>query len=160
MIEEGKLIRNGENLCAAQYTAKILESFKKPYKEGDMISFGPFTGKGIGQKYLLFLTKREKQFKPMSSTNSVSMARERETQKVCSSVLPQLLVSFHGFGSLEIGTPGQFKYKDSIKIPEEYVAIPKGLNKKAVEFGDDRILGDPYWVKEEDFIKFMKSHYK
>ena len=160
LIEEGKLIRKEDQICASQYTANILESFKGQYRAGEQITFGPFSGKGIGQKYLLFLTKKEKQFKPMNSTNSMSMKRENDYQKICGSVLPDLLISFHGYGILKIGTPHQFKYKESIRIPDRYISIPKQLNKKAVEFGDDRILGDPFWVEEKEFIMYMRKHYE
>lgn len=160
LIEEGKLIRKGNIICASQYTAKVIEAFKGNYKEGEQLTFGPYRGQGIGNKYLLFLIKKESPYKPMASTNSISMARDEEYRKTCGSILPDLLVSFHGMGVFEIGTPSQFNYQDSIKIPEKFVSIPSVLSKKAAEYGDDRILGKPYWVKEEEFRKYMREHYK
>ncbi len=78
----------------------------------------------------------------------------------CHNVQPNLLVMFEGYGSLEISRPRQFDYKDAIRIPERYIKIPDELKKVDVEFGDDTILGNPYWIKSSDFIKYMIDKYE
>ena len=160
LIEKGELIRNGENICAAKYTATVIESFKGNFKANEKITFGPYASQKIGREYLLFLTDKSEQFDPVATTNSASMKREQEFEKICGSVLPELLIPFHGVGILEISRPYQFKFEDSIKIPDKYISIPSELDKRAVEFADDHISGDEYWVKEKEFIEYMRNTYK
>ena len=75
-------------------------------------------------------------------------------------IQPNLIVLFEVIGCLEISRPRQFIYKDAISIAEMYIKIPDELKKVDVEFGDDTILGNPYWIKSRDFIKYMIDKYE
>ena len=50
--------------------------------------------------------------------------------------------------------------EEKVKVHLKEIEQQDELKKVDVEFGDDTILGNPYWIKSSDFIKYMIDKYE
>jgi hypothetical protein len=156
-IESGSVVANGEKQCGARYRGRILEAIKGPFKNNDVVEFGPFPGTGVGNQALVFLNDSAKVYTPKISTNSIAQASEAEYEKACSSLMPNFSIMFAGYGLLDIRWTSKFKYKDAVLFKDEWIAAPDSVEKKIRERGDDRIESTEYWVKVEDVVAYLRK---
>ena len=123
----------------------------------ETIEFGPYSGRAIGSKYLVFLVSAEHQFNPMTSTNSFDRSARAEQNAACGEVYPDLREMHSGMATLDISWTSQFNYEEAVRFPDDFVATPKGVKKKKAEPGDDQLLSEAYWVKLDRAIKHLRK---
>jgi len=156
-IQSGHRVTAGEYPCGAKYEAKIIHSLKGKLKNESIVEFGPYLGHGIGNKYLLFLKARGSRYEPMTSSTGAILSTMAEREKKCAPSEAAYNIVFHGFGALEISWTTKFENKDAIKFPEEWVLPPASLERKPAEAGDNRMLSEESWVREDDFVEYIRE---
>lgn len=156
-IQSGHRVTAGEYPCGAKYEAKIIHSLKGELENDSIVEFGPYLGHGIGNKYLLFLKARGSRYEPMTSSTGAILSAMAEREKKCAPSEAAYGIMFHGFGALEISWTTKFEYKDAIKFPEEWVLPPVSLERKPAEAGDNRMLSEESWVREDDFVEYIRE---
>ena len=156
-IQSGHRVTAGEYPCGAKYEAKIIHSLKGELEHDSIVEFGPYLGHGIGDKYLLFLKARGSRYEPMTSSTGAILSAMAEHAQKCASSEAEYNIMFHGFGALEISWTTKFENKDAIKFPEEWVLPPTSLERKPAEVGDNKIISEESWVREDDFVEYIRG---
>lgn len=161
-IQSGHRVMAGEHRCGARYEAKIIHSLKGELEEESIVEFGPYLGHGIGDKLLLFLKGRGSRFEPMTSSTGAILSAMAEHERRCAASEAAYNIMFQGLGALEINGTSKFRseagisFPQAIKFREKWVLPPASLERKPAEPGDDRILSEESWVREDDFVEYIR----
>ena len=140
--------------CGAIYTGKVIGSLKG---ESDTISFGHFHGYEIGSKYLLFLTKPDREYRPLASTNSMAIAREQDYREKCNDVLTAAKVMHSGYGAIEITWAITNNYEDAAKVATRFVVLPESMQTELYIHSEREQFDEYVWVPEQDLIDYLKQ---
>lgn len=153
-ISEGKTLESSGNQCGAIYTGKVVQKLKGG---ADSIAFGHFHGYEIGSTYLLFLTNPGTEFRPLASTNSVSMAREQEYRDKCSALLTAANIMHSGNGAIEITWAEPYKFKEAAKVASRYVILPDSVPTRGYVPSEAERFQEYVWVLASDLIEYLKT---
>jgi hypothetical protein len=108
VIESGAILPKG---CGVSYQVRVDRSFKGEATSGSLVTFRKYGPMQVGSRYFLFMSKPEKEFNPITSTNSRDMNMRAEHIQRCMDVQPPFTVNIWGNGALKVsGT-----YNDSVK---------------------------------------------
>jgi hypothetical protein len=154
-VVSGSMIGELNESCGAKYKARVINRFKG--NESKYINFGHFHGYEIGSKYLLFLTSPDREFKPISSTNSNSMRAENEHLKKCHALLTKNKVMHSGYGAMKVELTSKLDYKQSVAIPSRYVSFPESLDNVPANVGENGEYSDYIWALETDVINYLNQ---
>lgn len=154
-IESAELLRAGREECGVVYRARVEEPIKGEATKGELVRFGP-SGAGVGERLLIFLTKKEREFSAVASTNSASLEAEQMFEKACFEAMPPYRTMHEGFGSLPVSWTKKLDYKDGVLFMEEWVEPPPGLKKYKWEPGDNEIVSERSWIKLEEVIQLLR----
>ena len=153
-ITDGRTLEPAGYKCGAIYTGRVIESIKG---EGDTVSFGHFHGYEIGSKYLVFLTKPDREYRPLMSTNSMAMTREQEFREKCNDVLTGARIMHSGYGVIEITWAIPNDYKDAAKVALRYVVLPESMQTMRYVPNEGEEFDEYTWVAEKDLIDYLKE---
>lgn len=159
-IQAGEMVYVDGEGCGAKYRASVKEVIKGDIQKGADITFGPYSGRPIGKRFLAFLTKKERPFEPKNSTNSMAQAADADFEKRCAAVLPPLREMHGGFGTMEVSWTMKFDYRDAVLFPEEWVAPPGGTPRQKWAPGDNQIVSARSWVPVEDVVRYLQRKVK
>ena len=154
-VVDGQVLGELEESCGAKYKARVIRGFKGA--ETGYIYFGHFHGYEIGGRYLLFLTKPDRDYRPLMSTNSRAMEAEKEYLEKCSNVRTANRVMHSGNGALKIMWTGEYKYKDAVAVPNRYVAFPESVPRKPADLGERGEFSEYVWILETSAIEYLES---
>ena len=112
--------------CGVRYHGRVDVAIKgaKPMSE---IEFGPYSGREIGSRYMVFLTKGRSSFNPVASTNSEEEEHEAERGKRCAGRQAPLAIMFEGFGTFPIKQLAEHDFANAVVVPTEWVGLPSHL---------------------------------
>ena len=158
-VVKGELIGSGEETCGAKYFAHVEESFKGSQK-GSTIEFGNFHGYQLGGRYVLFLTRPGRTHEPMTSTNSMHLQAMALLQQRCGPKLVRNTVMHSGFGALQVHWTGKFNYKEGVRVPTQYVVMPKDVQTAAATPSEAEEFSGVVWVKLEDMLQLLRGFAK
>ncbi len=153
-VIEGHTLEPSGHKCGAVYTGRVIENIKGGV---DTISFGHFHGYEIGSKYLLFLTKPDREYRPLASTNSMAMAREQEYREKCNDVLTAAKVMHSGYGAIEITWAIPNDYEDAAKVATRFVVLPESMPTELYIHNEREQFDEYVWVPEQDLIDYLKQ---
>lgn len=154
-VVDGQALGELEESCGAKYKARIIRRFKGA--DSEYVHFGHYHGYEIGGRYLLFLTKPDRDYRPLTSTNTRAMEAEKEYLEKCSSVLTANRVMHSGNGALKIMRTDEYKYKEALAVPNRYVAFPESVPRKAANLGEREEFSDYVWILESNAIEYLES---
>jgi hypothetical protein len=100
-IESGQLIKTPKIGCETKYRGKVEEILKGKLVKDSLIDFSSYKRVRLGDKFLIFLSKRSNQINHISSTNSYSYQIDNERKKVCNKLLPKYQVIHSGNAMLK-----------------------------------------------------------
>ena len=155
-ITKGELIGIGEETCGAKYHAKVEESFKGSSK-GATIEFGNYYGYELGERYVLFLVGAGRRYEPLVSTNSSDLEAKAKALARCGRRLDRNTVMHSGNGALAIHWTGKFKYKDGVRVPTRYVALPEGTETTPAIASEQEEFSEIVWVKLENMVQLLNG---
>jgi len=153
-VLSGETLGVGESSCGAKYTALVEESFKGS-SAGATIEFGNHYGYEIGNRYILFLVKPGTAHEPMMSTNSMYMQEKAEFQRRCVSLLSRSTVMHSGYGALRIGWTSEFQYKDGVRVPTRYIALPETTRTTPSMASEYDQYSGLVWVRLEEMSQLI-----
>ena len=89
------------------------------------------------------------------STNSNDIKAKAEARARCEGKLDRSTVMHSGNGALPIHWTGKFKYKDGVRIPTRYVALPKNTETTPAIASEQEEFSDTVWVKLENVAEML-----
>ena len=153
-IESGEIIEGKEFPCGAKYRSKVIEPLKNT-KVDQYLEFGYFIGQGIGNKYLVFLTKKPNIYAPVISTNSYSAFSKSYFDRQCKSKHPDYEIMHHGYGIQEMEFPSEANYKDAFLISTEYLKLPSSTKTISPEREICNLWERCMWVTKESILEIL-----
>ena len=157
-VKEGHMLGEGEKSCGARYKGHVKHLFKG--KEGSYIDFGHFQGYQVGERYLLFLTKRKDEileFFAGVSADSEVKAFVADYKGRCEPLLSANRVMHGGNGAMKVTWSSSLQYKDGALIATRFVPIPDSLKGVKAEARDAASYEQAVWVRDEDMVQFLKG---
>jgi len=151
-IASGESLGMGRDSCGAKYKARVEVAFKGA-QAGELIEFGYFHGYEIGSRYILFLSRHEREYS--ASTNSRDMADAQASRARCSRHLTVSSVMHSGNGALLVNWASQLQFKDGVLVRTRYVRLPEGTKTEPAVPGENEQFSDPVWVRLTDFERIL-----
>ncbi|MBI4696066.1 MAG: hypothetical protein HY749_18810 [Gammaproteobacteria bacterium] len=154
-------VMNGEPIdptdleCGWQYKGKIEESFKGD--AGTEVNFGRIDGLELGGRYLLFLTKPEREYRELASTNSISRSLERQRYEKCHSKWTVYSIMQGFAGAMLMSSQS---WEDWIEIPSQFIELPSGPGVSIRPHGLVMRIptyADPVWVYGSDIVDYLNA---
>ncbi|WP_093221528.1 MULTISPECIES: hypothetical protein [unclassified Variovorax] len=156
-IVEGALFYGDEGYrCGARYAARVERSLKGT-SDGDVITFGRFSGQAIGSRYFVFLKKGE-----IGLSTPMGPAMEKHNidfMRLCPAHIPALGAVYQGLGIVPVTYGKLASYRPVVRLTNAPYEIPARL-KAFREPGGSEVDGIFYGTVEaeiNDFFNFLKS---
>lgn len=155
-------VRTGETLesfgkpCGAKYKAVVVDGFKGA-ATGSTIEFGYHYGSAIGSQYLVFLSKPGRVHEPEMTSNGRQLEAKGEHRRLCPHAFLANTVMHSGYGKMEIGFVGDFKYEDGVAVPTRYVRLPGKLPSVPVKFSEGNRYSAEVWVRVPDLTAALRK---
>lgn len=158
-IEKGELVKNtkGES-CGARYLARVITPIKG-VQSNDQLDFGFYTGRGIGEKFFVFLQVGQYVLQRSNQQPQISMSSIPLYLARCSKQLPPYLEVAEGMGTIHVVNGDAVGYKPAIELTNSYHIIPAqlvGSHKYTGQILDDFLFGSVQ-IETETFVEYLRS---
>lgn len=158
-VIEGQAIQPLEDECGSIYKGQVIKLIKGTKET--VVKFGHFDGLMMGQRYLVFLTNPDNEYRSLSSTNSISMGLEAERVSKCRAKWTgkKVMQGIHGAMSMEEVILEDTV--DAVKVPTRFIDLPRSF--KITPFTPpvaEDYYTEPVWVLESEIIKLLESYAK
>ena len=146
--------------CGATYTAHVISAIKGT-AEGDILTFGHYTGHSIGLRYFVFLTQMRDRGNASSNAEVLTgniASLDRESRSKCESLWPGYRETYGGLGTIPVIHGDRVSYREAVRLRRVFYQFPSSL--RAVYEDDyphgptDPPSGDAQ-VEVSDFVDFL-----
>jgi hypothetical protein len=161
-------ITSGQLLpCGVGYHGRVTEHVKGDFRKDDDVYFGPFEGRDVGGRYLVFLQRKPQRqadynaaigYRPLLNGLTPDMLASLEKRnEECFATSPPWVEMHSGMAAMEIGRPLKGT-TEAVLFREHYVLAPKGARRtKWVRGDDEEATSERVWVDFNDVVSSLRA---